>query len=68
MRLGPACRRQGRRLSQTSHGLTGLDRTMASMPDTEQNADLAIQIRVHWLDALHRSTYQEAAAAAHRAI
>jgi hypothetical protein len=47
MRLGLACRHQGRSLSQFSHGLTGRYRTMASPPDTRQDADLPIRIPAH---------------------
>jgi hypothetical protein len=36
-----------RDLSQLSHGLTGQYRTMASMPDTGQDADLLIRIPAH---------------------
>jgi hypothetical protein len=37
----------GRNVSQLSHGLTGRYGTMASMPDTRQNADLRIRIPAH---------------------
>ena len=37
----------GRDLSQISHGLTGRHWTMASMPDTEQDADVQIRIPAH---------------------
>ena len=43
----------GRDLSQLSHGLTGRHWTMASMPDTEQDADVRIRILAHWPDTLH---------------
>ena len=36
-----------RRLSQLSHGLTGRDRTMATMPDIRQDTDLRIRIEAH---------------------
>jgi hypothetical protein len=36
-----------RHLSKLSHGLTGRDRTMASMPDTRQGTDLRIRIEAH---------------------
>jgi hypothetical protein len=36
-----------RHLSQLSHGLTGRDRTMSSMPDTRQGTDLRIRIEAH---------------------
>ena len=38
-------------LSQISHRLTGRYGTMASMPDTRQDADLRIRIPAHWADA-----------------
>src|SRR5947208_16779621 len=41
----------GRDLSQISHGLTGRRWTMASVPDTEQYADVRIRIPAHWPDA-----------------
>jgi len=40
-------------LSQLSHGLTGRDRTTASMPDTRQDAELRIRIEAHWPDGRH---------------
>jgi hypothetical protein len=40
-------------LSQFSHGLTGRCWTMASMPDTRQDADLRIRIPAHRPDMLH---------------
>jgi hypothetical protein len=40
-------------LPQLSHGLTGRYRTMASVPDCEQNADLPIRIPAHRPDMLH---------------
>lgn len=40
-------------LSQFSRGLTGRYRTMASMPDCEQDADLPIRISAHCPDVLH---------------
>jgi hypothetical protein len=40
-----------RYLSQLSHGLTGRDRTIASIPDTRQGTDLQIRIEAHWPDA-----------------
>jgi hypothetical protein len=44
---------KGRSFSQISHGLTGRYRTMASPPDTRQDADLPVRIPPHWLDTLH---------------
>jgi hypothetical protein len=40
-------------LSQFSHGLTGRYGTMASVPDTQQDADLRFWIAEHWPDTLH---------------
>jgi hypothetical protein len=40
-------------LSQLSHGLTGRYRTMASVSDTWQDADLPIRIPAHRPDTLH---------------
>ena len=42
-----------RNLSQLSHGLTGRYRTMTSLPDTGQDADLPIRIPAHGSDGLH---------------
>ena len=41
---------KGRNLSQLSHGLTGRYGTMASMPDTRQDADLRIRTLTDWPD------------------
>jgi len=38
---------------QLSHGLAGRCGTMASMPDTDQDADLRIRIPVHWPHGRH---------------
>jgi hypothetical protein len=43
----------GRDFSQISHGLTGRHWIMASMPDTEQDADVRIRIPAHWPDTFH---------------
>jgi hypothetical protein len=43
----------GRALSQISHQLSGRDWTMASLPDTEQDADLRFWIAEHRPDRLH---------------
>jgi hypothetical protein len=43
----------GRDLSQISHELTGRHRTIASVPDTEQDADVRIRIPAHWPDTFH---------------
>jgi hypothetical protein len=40
----------GRDLSQISPRLTGRDGTMASMPDTEQDADVRFRILAYRLD------------------
>jgi hypothetical protein len=42
-----------RNLSQISHELTGRHRTMASMPDIEQDPDMRIRILAYSLDTLH---------------
>jgi hypothetical protein len=42
-----------RSLSQFSHGLTRRYRTMASMPDTQQDADLRIRTPAYWPDSWH---------------
>jgi hypothetical protein len=53
MRLGPASHCQGQGSLTVSHGLTGRYWTMASMPDTWQDADLPIRIPAHGSDTLH---------------
>jgi hypothetical protein len=40
-------------LLQVSHGLAGRYGTMASIPDTLQDADLRFWIAEHWPDGLH---------------
>ena len=42
-----------RNLSQISHELTGRHRTMASMPDSEEDPDMRIRIPAYSLDTLH---------------
>ena len=44
---------KGRDLSQFSHGLNGQYWTVASIPDTQQDADLRFWIAEHWPDRLH---------------
>jgi len=39
--------------SQVSHGVTGRHGTMASMSDTEQDADVRIRIPAHWPGTFH---------------
>ena len=48
MRLGLACRPQGQESLTVFSGLTGRYRTIASQPDTRQDAELPIRIPVHW--------------------
>ena len=43
----PDQQKQGRNLSQFSHGLTGRRRTMASILDTWQDPDLRIRTPAH---------------------
>ena len=47
---------QARGLSQLSHELYGWCQTMASILDTQQDADLWLCIAGHWPDRLHFST------------
>ena len=52
--VGPARpERVNRSLSQLSHGLIGGCRTMASIPDTWQDADRGTRIPTHWPDTFH---------------
>ena len=44
---------KGGDLSQFSHELTGQYRTVASTPDTRQDADLRFWIARHWPDRFH---------------
>jgi hypothetical protein len=44
---------KGRDLSQFSHGLTGQYGTVASIPDTQQDADLRFWTAEHWPDRFH---------------